>query len=588
MNEIRHVLRMAARRIELGRYLGCLHVAAVVLATAGLGLIVADRLPAAAFVPWTWVVPVLAVLAVAAAGLVWWRRRRDEIEVAMSVDERLDLREKFSTALHCAGRDDAFAQAALADAVTAARDRRVHERVRRLFRVAPPRGWWASPLIVLAAFMLSLLGQLDAFSDEEPAPAAAVVKAKLAAEDAVEAVIREIEDKPALSKELEDLLGDLTEHGTDFDGARPEQIKRDAIKKVTDITRKLDELLSGEKGKTADAIERSLQQLRPPEDGAAKDLGDSLARGDFKAAKKALEEMMDKLQKGELNEEQQKKLAEQLQQMADQLEQLARQQQQLEKALEQAGLDPRLAQNPQALQQALEDNPNLNQQQIQQIKQMAQAQQAAAQACQGLGQAAAGMAQGMMNGELGQMGEGAQAMAGQLDALEQMQMLLMEAEAAAGACQGQCQGLGQGLAMKPGGAFGQRGQGAGGKAPIAPTPTRTKLVKEKTKLDPTGEIIARQLFEGPQVRGESKAALREVAAAVREGYDEALNEEQLPRRYHDPQLHYFGELQKLTEAIEAETGGEDDAGDDAGDADAEGGDAGEAGAATDEGGDGEG
>ena len=50
------------------------------------------------------------------------------------------------------------------------------------------------------------------------------------------------------------------------------------------------------------------------------DLADALAKGDFAAAKKALEELMDKLQKGDLTEEQKKLTAEQLEQIAKQLE----------------------------------------------------------------------------------------------------------------------------------------------------------------------------------------------------------------------------------------------------------------------------
>ena len=57
---------------------------------------------------------------------------------------------------------------------------------------------------------------------------------------------------------------------------------------------------------------------------------------------------------------------------------------------------------------------------------------------------------------------------------------------------------------------------------------------------------------------EMQAQMREVVRKVDEGYDEATNEDELPRRYHEAQMHYFGELKKLTEATEAEAADESD------------------------------
>jgi hypothetical protein len=560
MNEIRQILKLASRRLEFSAYLGRLHLVATIVAAVAFVLM----LVAAPLVPWFWVGPVMLALALGIAALVWMRRRLGELRVAVAVDERLKLQEKLSTALHCRGRDDAFAQAAIEDAVSTARDRRTHERVRRLFRVGAPAGWWMSPLIVLLVIMAWFVRPLDMFR-REATQAPDVIQAKQEAEQSVEAVVKAIEEKPALSRELSDMLGELSRDGVNFDAERhPEEVKREAIKKVTDINRRLDDILNGERGKTAEALDRKLSKLKS-EDGQAKALSDALAKGDFKAAQAALKQMMDKINNGELDKQQQEELAKQLKDIAKQLDQLANQQEQLAEALKQAGMDPQLAQNAQALQQALQNNQNLNDQQKQQLQQMAQAQQAAAGMCQGLGQACQQMAQGMQDGQMGQMGEGQQGMNQQLNQLEQMQMLLQEAQAAASQCQGMCQGLGQGLGMqqamqqwKQGGAFNNAGQGRGGRAPIAPTPTGTKMVKADTKLTSEGDIIARQIFDGPQVRGESQAEMRQVVRKVDEGYDEATNEEDLPRRYHEAQLHYFGELKKLTEAKEAEPAADSD------------------------------
>ncbi len=235
----------------------------------------------------------------------------------------------------------------------------------------------------------------------------------------------------------------------------------------------------------------------------------------------------------------------------------------MEDLLKQLGLDPKLAANPQALKQAIQNNPNLNEQQRLQLQQMAQGQQAAGQMMQGLaggfGQLAGQIAAGNLADFAGQFSN-------QLNDLEMLEQLLRQAQAAAGACQGQFQGIGQGLGMQDalqqwmknrGGAFGGPGQGAGGKAPISPTPTGMRLTKPNVKTTP-GDIIARQFIEGPQVVGESRAGLRQVAAAVAQGFDEALGEDQLPRKYHEAHMHYFGELKKRVEVVKPADGDEPD------------------------------
>lgn len=556
MNDIRALLKIAARRLELNSFIGRLHLTAMVFAGIALALMLADRISAVSFVPWVWVGPALGVAMLSIAFALWMQRRSTENHVALVVDERLDLREKLSTALHCQGRDDAFAQAAIEDAVQTARNGKTRELVRRRFAITAPAGWWISPLAAFAAIMLGFIPQMDLFAQEEQN--AAVINAKLEAEQAVDAMVKVFDDKPELAKALEP--GDLSKDGLDHDALRrPEDIKREALRKATEFQKKLDEILNGEKGKTAEAIEESLKQLKAPEDGAAKELAEALADGDFQKAQQALNEMMEKAKNGQLNEEQKKQLAEQLQNIAEQLDKLAQQQQKLEEALKQAGMDPNLAQNAQALQQALQNNQNLNQQQKQQLQQMAQAQQAACKACQGMGQACKQMAQACKGGQMGQMGQGAGHMAQQLGDMEMLQQLLQEAQAAANQCQGQCQGLGQGLNMNQAmqqwmqcnGGMGQnRGQGQGGKAPIAPTPTGTKV--EQAKVNTVeGDIIARQLFEGPQIRGDSKVKLVKVIEEARKGFDEGQTEEQIHIKYRDPQMHYFGELEKITKAKEA-------------------------------------
>ena len=551
MSDIRAILKLAARRLETASLLRCVQSSAIVLGILVIVLIAVERVTAAPFWPWLWLGPALAVLALLVAARMWSGRRRTVLQIAVEVDRRLDLREKLSTALHVAGRDDPFARAAIEDAVSAARDPRTREQVRRRFTVESPARAWLAPLIALIAVGAWFLPQ-DLFASD-PGREVALAETIQQRDDAIEAVIRPILNSPELRDELSDLLGDLAQDATDPDALKTRQdVRRDAIKKLTDLNKRLDEIINGPKGRTAAAIDSILDQLKTPRDGPGKELAEALAAGDFKAAQEALARLAEDIRNGNLTDDQKQQLARQMNDIAEQVKQLAQQQQQLQDALQQAGLNPQLAQNPKALQQALANNPNLNEQQKQQLQQMAQAQQAAQQMAQGLGQGLNQMAQGIQQGQMnpgGRLGE-------QLNALEAMQQLLQQAQAAAGTCQGQAQGLGQGLAMQQamqqwqqgrGGAFGRRGQGAGGKAPISPTPTGMKLVHSPSQTTP-GDIIARQFIDGPVIVGESTAERRAVAAAVSEGFDEAQGDDQVPRKYWEAHMHYFGELKKRIEA----------------------------------------
>lgn len=556
MNDIRNLLKLAARRIELSTYLQCAHIVAVVAAIVALILMALDRAFAESFMPWVWAGPALVVLTGGIAAILWARKRASVPQVALAVDERLELREKLTTALHCEGRDDPFAQAAMEDGVRTARDARTREMVRRKFKITPPSGWWFSPLVVLVTIMISLLNPMDMFSKD-----AVVVdnfeQTKLEIKQTVELMVQDLKKSSELKSELSDILDDLEGIGSKPDPKMShEDMKREAIKKVTDLNRKLEDILRGEKAMTNAAVKDALSEMKPPTEGPAKDLAEAMQKGDFDSAKKALEEMMQKINEGKLDDEQKEQLAKQLENMAQQLQQMANQQQQLRDELQKAGLDPNLANNPQALQQELQNNKNLNEEQKQQLQQQAQAQQQAQQACQNMGQAAQQMAQAMqgMAGQMGQngqqgmdqLGQAGQQMMDQLNQMEGMQQLMQEAQAALNMAQGQCQGLGQNMGMQQmaQGGMGQRGQGAGGKAPIARTPFATKSVKAPVKTT-DGEIIMKMLVDGPQRVGHSTQQITQVKLhEISDAYDQALVEDELPRKYDETMMHYFGELEK--------------------------------------------
>lgn len=550
MNEIRSLLRKAAAGLETGVLLAKAHQVAVIVASIVLALVIVDRLFASAFVPWQWMLPALVILAMLAAAVLWLRNRPDEQHVALLVDERLDLREKLSTALHVADRDDSFARAAVEDAVAAARDPSNHERVRRQFRPKAPEGWWISPSLAVLAGLIALLDPLDLFSRDEPdLPEVSVAQHEV--RETLDAVLEQIQQKPELHAELSDLLGDLADEANpDSDAFKsPEQVRREAIKRITNLNDRLEDMLSGEQAQTMQAIQDALKQMKMPNDGPAKELAQAMASGDFQEANHTLQELIDKVQSGELTPEQQQQLTEQLTELANQLQEMAEQKDQMENALRRAGMDPQLANNPEALKQALENNQNLNEQQRQQLMHMAQSQQACNNMLEGLGSAAMALAEALADG---QAVEGAGQMSDQLSQLEQAQMLLQQAQLAQGMCQGMCQSLGQGLSMNamPGISMTQgQGQGSGPRG-VAPTPTRMREVRAEGQTG-EGDIIARMLVHGPQIVGKSRITPSQIIADVVEGYEEGLDEDQLLRKYHEAQKRYFGELERRARETES-------------------------------------
>ncbi|HWB19755.1 MAG TPA: hypothetical protein VG711_05600 [Phycisphaerales bacterium] len=586
MDKIHEILKVAAGRIGTTAYLAALHRVAIVVAAIALALMVSDRVGESSWVPWKWVAPALAIAAAAAAYGFWMKRKATQLHLAVRVDETLDLKEKLSTALLCEQRTDPFARAAVLDAVTTASDPKMKETLKRRMKIGVPRLWWISPVLVLAALIGIFVHPLNLFARSEADEGGQTVKqAKEEVNQKLEAVVKALDDKTQLKKELGDIAGEIGKNGLDPKALRtPEDMKRDALKKISDLNKKLDDILNGEKAKTKDAIDKAMTKISTPKDGPAKDLAEALAQGNFNEAQKAVQDLMKQVQEGKLDQKQMEEAAKQLQQIADQMKQAAEQQQKLQEALKQAGMDPQLANNPQALQQALQQNKNLNEQQKQQLQQQAQAQQQAQQMMQQMAQNMQQMAQAMQQcqqcqgGQQGQnpggqaqqqqamqqamqaMQQAGQQAGDQLSQMEQLQQLLDEAQAAMNAANQEGQGLGQQMAMQQssiqqdmkGPGMGKRGQGSGGKATKAPTPTGT--VREKANIKTVqGDIIGKTLFQGPQTRGESRTKIAQVVQEEREGFDEALEDDEVLKKYSDPMKHYFGELAKQTDVTSSQS-----------------------------------
>ena len=123
----------------------------------------------------------------------------------------------------------------------------------------------------------------------------------------------------------------------------PADLKRQAIRKLGEIADKL-----GEKEKGADiqaAMELRLMMRRLKGQPGALDqrFNRALANADFSKAGDILKDLQDKLDSGELTEEERKALAKQLEELAKQLDKVAAGKKALENALKQAGCGKAMA-----------------------------------------------------------------------------------------------------------------------------------------------------------------------------------------------------------------------------------------------------
>ena len=555
--EIRKLLGIVRHRLAFERFLAGLHDALVIALVIVLLLVVATKVSPVVAPTWWIVFAGLGAFSILVGLIVSARGRLSESALAALVDERLELRDRFSTAIHCVGRDDPFARAALEDALATARDPQNRRRLAATFVPRAPGGAWVAPLVGVVALLLWVsVPAGDLFAPEETSTKQAADDERQSVEDTMRTVLEEIEENPQLSEQLGDITNNFALDESRPDGeVEPEEARREALRKVSELERRLDEIVNGEQGKKMEAMQRALSEIESGEEGEARELSEALKKGDFSKAREALEEMQKKLENSEMSQEERDKLTESLKDMAEQLKEASENKESLEEALRRAGLDPSLANNPEALEQAMKQASGLNQQQMEQLKQMANAQQSACKDCKGMSDAMSQMAKG-------NSAKGGKQMQQMLSDAEQMQQMLMQAKSAKGQCKGGSGGKpGSGspadmlasLPTKPqpgnqqsppGQGFGPNAKGGGsGNAPLQETKFGTRLQKEQVALQEGGDIISRQLIASDNpVIGESTVEIQATADRIIRGWEEGGQDEMVPAHRRDGVKGYLGEL----------------------------------------------
>jgi hypothetical protein len=582
MGEVQSVLAKAAVRLFWTRWLRLLVVLSTGAIAAALIALVLLRTGLLAQVDWR-VLAISAAVAVpvlAALGALLTAPSRPR--VARIVDAGADLKETLSTALHVQGQPGLASDAWATNVIESARHAARGVRLSAAVPVQAPRHWYApgvAGLVLVIAWVT--LPTMDLLGKKAQAQ-----QAQAKQEDIKQAQAQAQAATAKVKAKADELLAKLGEDAPKADKPEdqakpqtPDEIRRSAVKQLTSLQQQLEKLKQTPQAQTAQMMRDKMSQLRGTS-GPLQDFTSQLAKGDISGAQAALETLAKSMSAGQMNPQQAQALQANLQNLAKQLEKLSQEKKELEQKLAQAGVDPKLAGQPQALAEALKNNQQLSEQQKQALQNAAQAQQNTNQAAQAMAQACNNMAQAMnQQGQQGQ--QGAQAMQQMQQALDQMQMAqadLNSLEAAMseaknqqqqlsdamGQCNspgmGECQGgLGNGNGQADAGQTGEgqgepgEGNGAGRGGPgisaggdgvgEAEAPETWQKRKSASPLT-AGPMIGTMLVQGEQVKGESRAQLVAMTEAAAQQATEAIESNAVPRELQDAVKRYFGNLQK--------------------------------------------
>lgn len=532
VEELRRIAANARWRIRMDRAVGDSGVVVVTGAAVFMVMAVSDRLGIESWIPWFIAGSTLAAAVAAGIIAVWHRSAVDELQAAAEVDRRFDLRERLSSAIACEHRTDAFAAALHRDASTATAA--IAGTLSSKFPVRIPQSIGIGVVLIgLSAIVLGT-GQWGWFGGNgEGGIVPSVIPIRERVDASVDEVLAEMKDRDELSEELQEELQGLQD-AVDLAGDDPEDMRREALRSMTDLQRKLDDMLNDERAGSLQELERRLRSLTLENRDEVRDLAEALKRGDFTAAKQALEQLQERMNRADLDDATKQALSDQLKDLAKELERLAEANEALAEALEQSGLDEALAGDPDAAKAAVENAKHLNAEQKKRLLDLIEAQEQAAQACKNMGKGckeAAGGKSGAMEGELSD--------------LEALKMFMEDAKAVKKACKSAVAGMCSGSSDGGGPGHGGQGTGEGRRASFEQTDTATETQRSPvTTLE--GTIIARQLFDAGVVAvGESQSEARDAILSERRDTEEAIAEEEVPRRYHELLRHYFGRLESL-------------------------------------------
>jgi septal ring factor EnvC (AmiA/AmiB activator) len=549
MDQIRKQVARARRRLWmelfLSRLVNCWFVALIIAAVA----IALPKFVAIANLPANWTVGWLggSIVAGLVVALVWtWLRGRSELEAAMEIDRRFELKERVASSLSLPpeAAETPAGRALLADAMRAIGRLEIDQR----FRINIGRSALL-PLVpaLLAGALVLLVDNKQAQSSVDPATTKLTPKALENSTDALRKKLVERRKEAAKKglKEAEELLLKVDKDIEKL-AVKKDVDRKQALVKMNDLAKQLAE--RREKLGGDNELKKQLAGMKDFSKGPAEKMVEAMKTGDWQKAQQELNKLKEQLKAGKLDGAGKKELQKQLSQLQKKLDQASAEKQQamseLKKQIAEQKKKGNLAEAGQ-LQQKL-DQMQKQQQQSKQMQQMAQKLAEAQQAMQKGDQQAAAQAMEQMAQQMEQMqkemGEGEM-----LDmAMEQLEMAKTSMNCSE--CMGEgckeCQGNMSGrFGQKPGTGKGN-GMGAGrGQGPRPDEKNDVAFRDSQVKQNPgKGAAVITGEADGPNIRGDVRQAIQEEMTAQASEPADPLVVEQLPKTQRENAEDYFNRL----------------------------------------------
>ncbi len=530
---LQKIVRSARLRFQCNQTIDQCYSGALVLVIFALLVLIVNRIGADSMVYWTVVAPVLLLLLGMIVARAWFRSAITTIEAAAAVDSRLKLNERVSTAISTYEDITPFSQAVMEDALEVIKDKHIAKNIPLAFPIKFDKKYRSILFLITVGIVLCFTPQWNILHHNEQASDESLATIETI-ENSVTALIKEIEADDELSTLLDEELANLTSTSLS-DDVQIESLRRDSLKKITGLQKRLDELMQDEDALTYEEMRKRLESLALSNTSQTTQFVADLKNGKFDKAEKQFNSLQESLNNENLSEKEKLILQQEFKDLSKQLEDLSAKDSSLKSALSSAGLNGKLASNPDAAVKAIENSKDLTAEEKKQLKNLLKSNQQASSMCEKLSN----------DFENASKNDGTKSDA--LQKLQAMQLFKKKAQM----CKTACKSAAAAMCSKPGsggGLTGGFGHGSGGESSMKFT--ETAAVSEISPVKTLeGAIIAKQLFEGGLLSsGGSTAAVRDEVVAQYRDAQQAIIDEEVPSKYHELLRHYFGQLEKMTDA----------------------------------------
>lgn len=537
MDHIRRQSKVARRRLTCQRFLAYLPwtlLVAGLVTAVGLGLPKIVHLevePNIWMACWVGVSVLVALIVTVCLALIG---RPTLPDAAAEIDRRFGMRERLSSALVLNETDkkSELGVALVADAQRRAKTVDVSDQFRWGFH----RKLLVPLIPAVLVGLLCMLPDKELKEDVAKANSMSLTQVKNSTETLMQKIQakRKAAEKQGLTaavdmfKKLEGELAELRKN-TKMD-------TKQAFAKLNDIKNQLDERRK-ELG-DSDTLRKNLQNLKKLEPGPADELADAMKEGDFSKAEKALEELLEKMQAGEMTKSDMQKMQKQLEQLQNAMSEAAQ--------AHEAGKESLKEQ----IKQAEQAGDTQKAAQLQRKLEQMQASDSSMAQMQELANMLSEASQSMQEGDMQSASEAFEKMAEQLSQMnasdEQLQELdeLMDSLAESKAdMMGDMQGMGQMPGQIPGNGDGQgEGQGSG-ERPEEEDDVDFYDAREREKMR-MGETVYGGKVGGANKKGTTQFEVQEAVLTSMSEEPEPLDDTPLSKARRDHTRDYFNAVRE--------------------------------------------